>query len=199
MSLKITTILLFVAVFLPACGASSEYFEPTVTSVSPPAAQRPAAQRPAAEINAAAERAGANEQDLGENSGEPAASPEPAQTTEQDGPTPSELIPTRTSPANQDPAAGRPAAQRPGDGQPATNRRVDVGEIGRFPQLLPFDGIRPVYEPTFVSAEEAPLDDNELIIGIALGREAKAYSITVLRFREMVNDELAGIPTLVTW
>jgi hypothetical protein len=168
MAPKITTILLFVAVFLTACGASAEYFEPTVTSVSPPAAQ----------INAAAERAGANEQA---------------------GPTPSEPLPTRTSPANLDPAAQRPAAERPGDGQPATNRRVDVGEIGRFPQLLPFDGIRPVYEPTFVSAEEAPLDDNELIIGIALGREAKAYSITVLRFREMVNDELAGIPTLVTW
>jgi hypothetical protein len=74
-----------------------------------------------------------------------------------------------------------------------------VGEIGRFPQLIPFDGIRPVYEPVFASAEEAPLDDSELIIGIALDGEAKAYPITVLRFREMVNDEMAGIPTLVTW
>jgi hypothetical protein len=74
-----------------------------------------------------------------------------------------------------------------------------VGEIGRFPQLIPFDGIRPVYEPVFATAEEAPLDDGELIIGIALDGEAKAYPITVLRFREMVNDEMAGIPTLVTW
>jgi hypothetical protein len=79
------------------------------------------------------------------------------------------------------------------------NRRVDVPDDIRFPQLIPFDGIRPVYEPEFVSAVEAPLQEDELIIGISLGDEAKAYPITVLRSREMVNDEMAGIPTLVTW
>jgi hypothetical protein len=36
-------------------------------------------------------------------------------------------------------------------------------------------------------------------MGFALGDEAKAYPIAVLRSREMVNDELAGIPILVTW
>jgi hypothetical protein len=65
--------------------------------------------------------------------------------------------------------------------------------------LLPWDAIRPVYDPEFATAEEAPLDDDELIIGISLEGEAKAYPITVLRSREMVNDEMAGIPTLVTW
>jgi hypothetical protein len=43
------------------------------------------------------------------------------------------------------------------------------------------------------------LHDDELVLGVAWDGEAKAYPITVLRFREMVNDELAGIPTLVTW
>ena len=37
------------------------------------------------------------------------------------------------------------------------------------------------------------------IMGVAIEGEAKAYSVTVLRFREMVNDELAGWPILVTW
>jgi hypothetical protein len=46
---------------------------------------------------------------------------------------------------------------------------------------------------------DAPLVDDELIIGIAIDGEAKAYPITVLRSREMVNDELGGIPILVTW
>lgn len=68
-----------------------------------------------------------------------------------------------------------------------------------FPQLLPFDGIRPVYDPEFVSAADAPLAEDELVMGVALGGEAKAYPVSVLRFREMVNDELGGIPTLVTW
>jgi hypothetical protein len=79
------------------------------------------------------------------------------------------------------------------------NNRIDDPNEYNFPQLLPWDGIAPVYDPEFVRADEAPLADDELIIGISLGEEAKAYPITVLRFREMVNDELNGIPILVTW
>lgn len=68
-----------------------------------------------------------------------------------------------------------------------------------FSQLIPFDGIYPIYTPYFAKAEEASYHDEELVLGVAWGGEAKAYSISVLRFREMVNDELAGIPTLVTY
>lgn len=68
-----------------------------------------------------------------------------------------------------------------------------------FVPLLPRDGIAPVYDPEFVSAETSPLHDDELIMGVAIEGEAKAYPVTVLRFREMVNDELAGLPILVTW
>jgi len=68
-----------------------------------------------------------------------------------------------------------------------------------FSQLIPFDGIFPIYGPQFVNAEESPFEDDELVLGVAWDGEAKAYPITVLRFREMVNDELAGIPTLVTY
>lgn len=79
------------------------------------------------------------------------------------------------------------------------NVRVDDPNEYQFSQLLLFDDIRPVYHPEFVDAIQAPLQDEELIIGIALEGQAKAYPITVLRFREMVNDELGGIPILVTW
>jgi hypothetical protein len=41
--------------------------------------------------------------------------------------------------------------------------------------------------------------DDELVIGVSVEGEAKAYPITVLRFREMVNDELGKLPILVTW
>ncbi len=67
------------------------------------------------------------------------------------------------------------------------------------PQLIPLDGIRPVYQPQFVNAADAPLQDEELVIGVSIEGEAKAYPITVLRFREMVNDELGKLPILVTW
>ncbi len=79
------------------------------------------------------------------------------------------------------------------------NRRVADFDAIFPPQLIAPDGIRPVYEPRFVAAADAPLEDDELVIGISLEGESKAYPITVLRFREMVNDELGGLPILVTW
>lgn len=82
---------------------------------------------------------------------------------------------------------------------PQINRRVEVPDNLRVNWLIPWDGIRPIYDPEFVPAGDAPLEHDELIIGVAWDGEAKAYPITVLRSREMVNDELAGIPTLVTW
>ena len=79
------------------------------------------------------------------------------------------------------------------------NRRVAMDDNYSFAISLGFDSIRPVYSPEFAAAAEAPLDDEELVLGVAWEGEAKAYPISVLRYREMVDDELAGIPTLVTW
>jgi len=43
------------------------------------------------------------------------------------------------------------------------------------------------------------MEPDDLVIGIAIADEAKAYPVGVLRFREMVNDEISGIPILVSW
>jgi len=69
----------------------------------------------------------------------------------------------------------------------------------RYNQLLGRDGIRPIYDPEFIPADQAQIKDDELVLGIAIDGQAKAYPITVLNSREMVNDELAGIPILATW
>ena len=79
------------------------------------------------------------------------------------------------------------------------NRRVETNERITFGLTLPRDAIRPIYEPKFVQAKDAPYQDAELVMGVAFGDEARAYPISVLRFREMVNDELDGIPILVSW
>jgi hypothetical protein len=65
--------------------------------------------------------------------------------------------------------------------------------------MMPKDAIRPIYDPDFVTAIDSPVDDDELVIGVAIKGEAKAYPVSVLRFREMVDDELGGLPILVTW
>ncbi len=66
-------------------------------------------------------------------------------------------------------------------------------------QLLSRDAIRPIYEPEFVPADGAGYAGDELVMGIAIDGEAKAYPVGVLNSREMVNDQLAGTPILVTW
>jgi hypothetical protein len=87
------------------------------------------------------------------------------------------------------------------EGGAQINPRVPTSDEYSFSQLLPFDGIRPVYDPKLVTSQEVQdlLQGDELVLGISIEDEAKAYPISVLRFREMVNDEMAGIPTLVTW
>jgi hypothetical protein len=65
--------------------------------------------------------------------------------------------------------------------------------------MLRRDAIRPIYAPEFVAAADATLGDDQLVLGVTLDGEAKAYPINVLNSREMVNDELAGMPILATW
>ncbi len=81
---------------------------------------------------------------------------------------------------------------------PTNVRIVDENEYV-IQQSVPLDGIFPVYSPEFVSASQAPYHDDELVIGVARNGEAKAFSVTVLRYREIVNDELSGMPILVTF
>jgi hypothetical protein len=66
-------------------------------------------------------------------------------------------------------------------------------------QLLSRDAILPIYEPEFVPADQAGYADDELVMGVAIDGEAKAYPVGLLNSREMVNDELGGTPILVTW
>jgi len=171
-------ILLLLAIVITACTGVVEFIDPD----DPPAD----ASSPAAAINAAAGQAAEEATAVGENVAEAKTTgdetaPSPAETTT------AELPPTV--------APAEPLAAK----APQTNRRVEVPDDLRVNWLIPWDGILPIYRPEFVSVEQSPFEDDELIIGVAWDGEAKAYPISVLRSREMVNDELAGIPTLVTW
>ena len=68
-----------------------------------------------------------------------------------------------------------------------------------FRQVLPRDAIFPVYNPTFRTPEDTEWPDDALIVGVELDGEAKAYPVSFLNRREMVNDWIAGSPVLVTW
>ena len=69
--------------------------------------------------------------------------------------------------------------------------------------VLPKDAF-PVFDnPTMVPTAEAEarrlVFDRDMVIGIARGREAKAYPITIMGVHELGNDTIDGIPITVTW
>ena len=64
---------------------------------------------------------------------------------------------------------------------------------------LPRDAIFPVYDPVFVESAGVDWPDDELVIGVDIEGDARAYPVGFLTWREIVNDIHRGIPTLVTW
>ncbi|MFQ5425790.1 MAG: DUF3179 domain-containing protein [Gaiellales bacterium] len=62
------------------------------------------------------------------------------------------------------------------------------------------DRIRPVYAPVYGDAAGlAWLADDDLVLGYESGDDAYAYPVKVLDRRELVNDEIDGVPLLVTY
>ncbi len=78
---------------------------------------------------------------------------------------------------------------------------VEAGEElpDGFRQIIPRDAIRPVYDPSFVPPDSAGWDDDIEVIGVFFGDEAKAYPVSFMTRREIVVDELDGLPILVSW
>ena len=67
--------------------------------------------------------------------------------------------------------------------------------------VLPKDGIRAVFEPEFVTASQylSSTPQEELVMGLSVNGEHRAYSIAYLSGREIVNDVVGGVPVAVTW
>ncbi len=61
--------------------------------------------------------------------------------------------------------------------------------------------IRPITNPTILSAADAEIGDNDLVIGVEIDGQARAYPINQLTgpSREIINDHLAGTPIAATW
>ncbi len=75
---------------------------------------------------------------------------------------------------------------------------VDDGQEHIVRRLIPQDWIMPIYNPRFTDNPDA-YDDEELVMGVEINGDARAYSVGFLTRREMVNDEVGGTPILVTW
>ena len=67
--------------------------------------------------------------------------------------------------------------------------------------MLPPDAIPAIDNPRFYSAEEADAEyePDELVLGVSINGESKAYSSSHLDSHEIVNDTLGGRKIAVTW
>jgi hypothetical protein len=61
------------------------------------------------------------------------------------------------------------------------------------------DAIPAIDEPVFVSPDEAEVDDEAIVFGIAEGETVKAYPQQILVWHEVVNDVVDGTPLAVTY
>jgi hypothetical protein len=77
------------------------------------------------------------------------------------------------------------------------SQRIDVAEIqAGGPER---DAIPALTDPVHVPAADSPWDSDEVVIGVALGGEARAYPLSILVWHELVNDRLGGVPILVSY
>lgn len=65
--------------------------------------------------------------------------------------------------------------------------------------LLPFDAIPAIIDPQFVPANDAKLDADAPVIGVAFNDESHAYSLYLLNGHEIVNDVVGGLKIATTW
>ncbi|MFP3915233.1 MAG: DUF3179 domain-containing protein [Actinomycetota bacterium] len=65
----------------------------------------------------------------------------------------------------------------------------------------PPDGIPPIDDPAFISVEEADawLSDDEPVVALQIGDDARAYPVQILIWHEIVNDTVGGEPVSVTY
>ncbi|MHC4415550.1 MAG: DUF3179 domain-containing protein [Planctomycetota bacterium] len=107
----------------------------------------------------------------------------------------------------QDVTAARPdpGAARKARGRAAVNAQFNLDDlIIPAEQILfggpPKDGIPALTEPETVPIEQADyLRDDDRVIGVEVGGEARAYPLRVLIWHEAVNDRLGGVPIAVIY
>lgn len=82
-------------------------------------------------------------------------------------------------------------------GKPFTEEDFDV----HFRQVMERDGFPVLDDPPVVTVAEVTkrISANEMVIGVVVNGEARAYPISVMGTHELVNDTIAEAPITVSW
>lgn len=66
--------------------------------------------------------------------------------------------------------------------------------------VLPKDAIPAIMSPSFEEAGKASwLRHDNVVVGMSIAGESRAYPVSILSRHEIVNDKLGGVPIAVTW
>ncbi len=133
----------------------------------------------------------------------PAATEQPAarETATETAPT---EPPATAEPAATDTPATR-AAATPAEPEEPEDPDASASADGDVPlqivTLLPPDAIPAINNPSFITAGEADgqLRLTDLVIGVSINGEHRAYGAAFLSAHEIVNDTLGGRAIAVTW
>ena len=97
--------------------------------------------------------------------------------------------------SNPDAAAKTVSIARP-EPDPVLSRVVNSPPMAR-----PRDFFRVITKPEYLAVDEAgwSMSDDEVVIGLEIDGEYRAYPTNYLNDHEMVREEIGGLPLLVTW
>ena len=107
----------------------------------------------------------------------------------------------------EQPVAGydtKVAAERPqtvGEVEPPTGEpSVPAFDPGRIVPGAGASNFVPLTNPAFVTADNAGfLDSSDIVLGISVGDEHRAYPVRQVAYHHIVNDEIRGSPYLITY
>lgn len=57
----------------------------------------------------------------------------------------------------------------------------------------------PLAGPTFVAAAGAPLPADDVVMAVLQGGAARAYPVRIMAYHHVLNDELGGVPLVITY
>ncbi len=126
----------------------------------------------------------------------PDTQPAPTATPSAAGPVGPDTQPAPTdSPTATAPDA--PTAQPSPTSTPSANMDRDLEIV----TLLRKDAIPAILEPEFLAVTEADeqMKEDELVLGISIEGDSRAYSVNMLSRHEIANDVVGGMPVAVTW
>lgn len=98
----------------------------------------------------------------------------------------------------------------PAPTQVSTESKVEIQTTNGIKHIVPLDeirsggppkdGIPSIDNPKFVSASEAEfVSDDDIVMGLHLNGETKAYPLFILVWHEIVNDRFGNTPVAVTY